>query len=240
MIKFNLKLVIVILVVAFVIIFFGGKGVLFSPAVSVTRSISVLNSEVHVSLQIVSDKKLIAIEEVLPEGSEIVDYSINQDYEIFTYKEDGAWVIADSDKVINAELLYVVNVPIGQEISGVYYSFDEEDVIQIIEIEGDFVVEIERYPYDVNEDGFINILDMIAVRNFLNADVSVGDYWRADVNEDGFINILDMIAVRNHFNEALGDDGVWKSPEVKDELWKILVAFGVLGLVVFLVWWKRR
>jgi len=55
-------------------------------------------------------------------------------------------------------------------------------------------------PGDVNGDCRVNILDLIAIRNKLNLDVSTGDNWIADVNEDGRINILDLIAVRNKLN----------------------------------------
>ena len=50
---------------------------------------------------------------------------------------------------------------------------------------------------DVNDDCVVNILDLIAVRNGLNGDVSEGENAKLDVNRDGVINILDMIFVRN-------------------------------------------
>jgi len=54
---------------------------------------------------------------------------------------------------------------------------------------------------DVNDDGTVNILDMISVRNLLNKDTNNGDNWKADINSDGKIDILDMIIVRNNLNE---------------------------------------
>ena len=48
---------------------------------------------------------------------------------------------------------------------------------------------------DVNEDGEINILDLVLVASF---DASNE---RADVNGDGTVNILDIVAVASHFNE---------------------------------------
>ncbi|NQT18776.1 MAG: DUF362 domain-containing protein [Planctomycetes bacterium] len=52
---------------------------------------------------------------------------------------------------------------------------------------------------DVNDDGMVNILDMISVRNSLNDDVmSNDDAAKADVNADGYVNILDLIKVRNN------------------------------------------
>jgi len=54
---------------------------------------------------------------------------------------------------------------------------------------------------DANGDCRVSILDLIFVRNRINADVNTGDNWKADVNADGKISILDLIAVRNHLNQ---------------------------------------
>jgi len=53
---------------------------------------------------------------------------------------------------------------------------------------------------DANLDCKVNILDLIFIRNGLNADVN--NNWQADVNVDGRINILDLIFVRNRINAA--------------------------------------
>ena len=53
------------------------------------------------------------------------------------------------------------------------------------------VTEGERL--DVNEDGQVNILDLVAVSSSLGEPVLSGN--RADVNEDGHINILDVVKV---------------------------------------------
>ena len=45
---------------------------------------------------------------------------------------------------------------------------------------------------DVNGDGTVNVLDLIAVRNSLR-----GSPGRTDVNGDGVINVLDLISIRN-------------------------------------------
>ena len=49
--------------------------------------------------------------------------------------------------------------------------------------------------YDVNEDGVINILDLVIVASF-NASNE-----RADVNGDGTVNILDLVEVASHLGE---------------------------------------
>ena len=56
-------------------------------------------------------------------------------------------------------------------------------------------------PGDTNGDCNVNILDLIAVRNKLNADpASPPENASFDLNGDGSINILDMIFVRNRLN----------------------------------------
>ena len=50
---------------------------------------------------------------------------------------------------------------------------------------------------DVNRDCSANILDLLLIRNLLNAAPSSGSNWLADVSGDGKINILDLIFTRN-------------------------------------------
>ena len=56
---------------------------------------------------------------------------------------------------------------------------------------------------DVNNDGVVNILDMIKVATALGSTPDSG-YWNpaADVNGDGVVNILDLIVVDRHFGES--------------------------------------
>ena len=56
--------------------------------------------------------------------------------------------------------------------------------------------------YDVNEDGQINILDLILVGQ--NLGKSPPTYARADVNDDGRVNITDLVMVANHLGEITG------------------------------------
>ncbi len=54
-------------------------------------------------------------------------------------------------------------------------------------------------PYDVNQDGEVNILDLVAVASQFN---TVGEGLPEDVNGDGTVNILDLVGVANHFGEG--------------------------------------
>jgi hypothetical protein len=54
-------------------------------------------------------------------------------------------------------------------------------------------------PHDVNQDGGVNILDLVAVASQFN---TVGEGLPEDVNGDGRVNIFDLIAIANHFGEG--------------------------------------
>ena len=67
------------------------------------------------------------------------------------------------------------------------------------------VITIEEgaYPaWDVNQDGQVNVLDLIGVAQHLGANALVNR--QADVNGDGIINVLDLIAVARHLGESTG------------------------------------
>jgi len=51
----------------------------------------------------------------------------------------------------------------------------------------------------VNGDCWVNILDLLFIRDRIGQNVFAGDNMRADVNGDGRIDILDLLAVRNMF-----------------------------------------
>ena len=53
-------------------------------------------------------------------------------------------------------------------------------------------------PYDVNEDGVVNILDLVRTASQFG---ETGTGLPGDVNGDGMINILDLVAVANRFSE---------------------------------------
>ena len=53
---------------------------------------------------------------------------------------------------------------------------------------------------DVNQDGQVNVQDLILVAQHLGADASVNR--QADVNSDGTINVLDLIVVAQHLGES--------------------------------------
>ena len=54
--------------------------------------------------------------------------------------------------------------------------------------------------WDVNQDGQVNVFDLILVSQYLGEDASVSR--RADVNGDGTINVLDLIVVAQYLGES--------------------------------------
>ena len=63
----------------------------------------------------------------------------------------------------------------------------------------------ESPPWDVNQDGQVNILDLILVAQNLGPDAPINP--RADVNGDGVINVLDLIVVSQHIGESTAPGG---------------------------------
>ena len=62
-------------------------------------------------------------------------------------------------------------------------------------------IEERAFPVsDVNQDGQVNVLDLILVARHLGDDASVNR--QADVNGDGTINVLDLIVVAQHLGES--------------------------------------
>lgn len=55
-------------------------------------------------------------------------------------------------------------------------------------------------PYDINEDGIVDILDITTiVENY--GTTTIEPYPRYDVNMDGTVNIVDLDCIASHFNE---------------------------------------
>ena len=67
----------------------------------------------------------------------------------------------------------------------------------------EFIITINKPafpPWDVNQDGEVNILDIMQVAQYLREDASVNP--QSDVNSDGTIGILDLIAVAQQMGES--------------------------------------
>ena len=58
----------------------------------------------------------------------------------------------------------------------------------------------QTLPWDINNDGIVNIQDLILVSN--SFDVEPSDYPKVDVNKDGHVDIIDLLLVAAHFGES--------------------------------------
>ena len=77
------------------------------------------------------------------------------------------------------------------------------DLIAIPMHTPEIVITVEErvfLPWDVNQDGMVNILDLMQVAQYLGEDASVNP--QSDVNEDGTIGIFDLIIVAQHIGDS--------------------------------------
>jgi arylsulfatase A-like enzyme len=58
----------------------------------------------------------------------------------------------------------------------------------------------QTLPWDVNDDGIVNILDLVLISNSLGA--AAPKHPKADVNQDGNIDIIDLLLVAAHLGES--------------------------------------
>ena len=72
-------------------------------------------------------------------------------------------------------------------------------------IEQSPIVDVYLNPWDVNDDGTVGILDLIAVASELGRVIDGVVFGQnPDVNRDGLVDISDLIAVGTHFEESIG------------------------------------
>ena len=62
------------------------------------------------------------------------------------------------------------------------------------DLDGEIYLKSTVETHDVNSDGFVNILDLVAVANGFGKSTP-------DVNEDGIVNVLDLVQVANQLGQ---------------------------------------
>ena len=66
------------------------------------------------------------------------------------------------------------------------------------------VVDVYLHPWDVNDDGTVGVLDLIAVASQFGRVIDGIVFGQnPDVNRDGLVNLLDLIAVGDHFGDPI-------------------------------------
>ena len=69
-------------------------------------------------------------------------------------------------------------------------------------------VDVYQYPWDVNDDGTVGILDLIIVASELGRVIDGVIFGHnPDVNRDGIVNLSDLIVVGSHFGDTIGSAG---------------------------------
>ena len=101
-----------------------------------------------------------------------------------------------SAKTFGESVLTLSNVHLGSAIGQTIPS----GILEIVII----VEDTTRPAWDVNQDGQVNILDLILVAQSLGANASA--HSRVDINGDGIVNILDLALVAQHIGESTTSD----------------------------------
>ena len=84
-------------------------------------------------------------------------------------------------------------IELPQEVSGWSSGVEHQRRHTLADLDGEIYLKAETAPTaDINGDGIVNILDLVAVANAFGKDAP-------DVNGDGTVNVLDLVAVANAF-----------------------------------------
>ena len=73
----------------------------------------------------------------------------------------------------------------------------------------------QTLPWDINNDGIVDIADMILVSNSFG--VESPEHSKADVNKDGNVNIIDLLLVAAHFGESCAPIAPSARPNIRPE-----------------------
>ena len=85
-------------------------------------------------------------------------------------------------------------------LNGVLSDVNAKEITPVTWLDGAVQV-VEYPPWDVNEDGCVNVLDLILVGQHFG-ETGPACWIREDVNCDGAINVLDVILIGQHFGEG--------------------------------------
>ncbi len=84
-------------------------------------------------------------------------------------------------------------IRLSEQVTGVESGL-QDTVHSVPDLDGEIYLKRTTDRYDINGDGIVNILDLVAVANGFGTDAP-------DVNGDGVVNILDLVAVANAFGQ---------------------------------------
>ncbi len=78
----------------------------------------------------------------------------------------------------------------------------------------------QMLPWDINNDGIVDIRDLIMVSNSFG--VAVSEHPKADVNKDGNVDIIDLLLVAAHFGESSDSTAPSTRPNIRPEQFDIV------------------
>ena len=84
-------------------------------------------------------------------------------------------------------------IRLPEQVTGVESGL-RNTVHSVPDLDGEIYLKMATDVHDINGDGVVNILDLVAVANGLGTEAP-------DVNGDGVVNILDLVAVANAFGQ---------------------------------------
>ena len=151
-----------------------------------------------------------SVGEVNPEKTEDTDTDTNMETDIDTSSEseENTDVATDTETDVNTEVdtekdtdantdIGTDNTDIGTDNTD---SETESDAVTDTDIGTDIDTNIETVLGDVNNDGFVDILDVVMVRAHIVGTKPIADSEmevRADVNSDDIVDIIDVVIMRN-------------------------------------------
>ena len=115
-------------------------------------------------------------------------------YGLFIREFDNGWAVYN-----RSGRPQTISLPI--EVTGVHSGLRDTEHV-LADLDGEIYLKTAEVsnPADVNEDGVINVLDMVLVARHFGESVPPNS--EIDINADGIVNILDLILVAQHMGES--------------------------------------
>ena len=112
------------------------------------------------------------------------------------------------------------------------YANNEIDIAWMIEIIEDLLGLNDQILGDINQDGVLNVLDVVSIINIILFDNNYNEL--ADLNQDNGINILDVVFITNYIlNQDNSDECIEYSGDInQDGIVNILDVVGIVNIIL--------
>ena len=122
--------------------------------------------------------------------------------ELYDYNTDPNETVNIVDLPENAELVLLLSEQLHTGWQAALPDIQEQVIFQTL-------------PWDINDDGIVNIEDLILVSNSFRRETA--QHPKADVNKDGRIDIIDLLLVAAHFGECSEPAAPSTDPNIRPE-----------------------